>query len=162
MADSRHTTDENPGKSAERLARDERLAKAFFNMDGDLHDLRHMASIAFDQVAEMVHDLYSGHIGDKRHLDRMLFTVAHLEDMIDDLYQKWDADFKEAPESNATGEGGVINQNSGETLDDLLAIPEHERTERDTQILGILLKWMQADQGTQNEMLEMLRARVAR
>jgi hypothetical protein len=49
-----------------------------------------------------------------------------------------------------------------ETLDDLLAIPEDERTEADTQILGIVLEWLQADPVTQNEVLEMLRARVGR
>ena len=62
-------------------------------MDGDLLDLRHMASLSHEQVAELVHDIYGKHEGDKRHLDRVLFAVGHVEDMINDLYRKWDSDF---------------------------------------------------------------------
>lgn len=88
-------TSEDIEKSAERLARDAKLADAFRDMDGDLIDLRHMASIAFEQASETVHELYSGHISDKRHLDRVLFAVGHVEDMINDLYRKWDDSFHE-------------------------------------------------------------------
>ena len=86
-------TGENSGKSAERIERDARHASAFRDMDGDLLDLRHMASLSYEQVAELVHDIYGKHEGDKRHLDRVLFAVGHVEDMINDLYRKWDSDF---------------------------------------------------------------------
>ena len=95
-------TDESPGKSAERLARDARLASAFRDMEGDLHDLRHMASLSYKEAAEIVHDLCDRHEGDKIHLDRALFAIGHVEDMING---KWDAGFSGAPEGSATGVG---------------------------------------------------------
>jgi hypothetical protein len=91
-------------KTTERLARDAKLARAFFGLEGDLHDLRYMASIAFEQASDTVNDLYKGHIGDKRDLDRMLFAVSHVEEMINDLYLKWDAGFHGQPEGSASGE----------------------------------------------------------
>lgn len=94
-------TGETSGKSAERQARDAKLADAFRDMDGDLHDLRHMASIAFEQVADTVQDLYSGHVGDKRHLDRMLFAVSHLDEVVNDLHRKWDSNFHETHEQDS-------------------------------------------------------------
>lgn len=86
-------TGEASGKSAERLARDARHASAFRDMDGDLLDLRHMANLAFEQAAEIVSEIYGEYEGDKRHLDRALFAVGHVEDMINDLYRKWDSNF---------------------------------------------------------------------
>ena len=55
-----------------------------------------MASIAFEQVSDAVHDLYKGHISDKRDLDRVLFAVSHVQDMVDDLCRKWDEKFQSA------------------------------------------------------------------
>ncbi len=91
-------------KIAERLARDARLASAFRHMEGGLHDLRHMASLSYKEATEIVHDLYDRHEGDKSHLDRALFAIGHVEDIINDLYRKWDAGFSGAPEGNATAE----------------------------------------------------------
>jgi hypothetical protein len=90
-------------KTAERLARDARLASAFRDMEGDLHDLRYMASITFEQASDTVQDLYKGHI-DKRHLDQMLFAISHVDEMINNLHRKWDANFSGQPEGNATAE----------------------------------------------------------
>lgn len=88
-------TKETSGKSAERQARDAKHADAFRDMDGDLHDLRHMASVAFEQASDTVHDLYKGQIRDKSLLDRMLFAVVQVEDMINDLSRKWEERFNE-------------------------------------------------------------------
>lgn len=94
QADVVSITGENSEKSTERQKPDAKLARAFRDMESDLHDLRYMASIAFDQASDTVHDLYSGYIGDKRHLDRMLFAVSHVEEMINALYRKWDSNFQ--------------------------------------------------------------------
>lgn len=86
-------TGQTSEKTAERLARDAKLADAFRDMDGDLLNLRHMANLAFEQAAEIVSEIYGEYEGDKRHLDRALFAVGHVEDMINDLYRKWDDSF---------------------------------------------------------------------
>jgi hypothetical protein len=91
---------ESQPKSAERLARDAKLASAFFDMEDDLISVRHMARIAFEQAAETVQEIYNEHGIDKRSYDQMLFAVGHVEDMINELYRKWDSNFQGSDEGS--------------------------------------------------------------
>lgn len=85
---------EKKEKTPERLERDARLASAYFDLEDKLIDLKHMAHIAFEQAVETVQDINNGALSDKGHYDRMLFAVGHVEDMIRELYQKWDSNFQ--------------------------------------------------------------------
>jgi hypothetical protein len=77
--------------ASDRSARDAKLADAFRDMEGKLHDLTLMMELATTAVEDFINESHQRDTG--RNADKTLFGVYHVQKMLRDLLSDWTAGF---------------------------------------------------------------------
>lgn len=85
----------NANHATSDARRDKVHARAFRDLDGPLHELRHMAGIAFDEAEGVANSIIAKREIDGRQYERMMFAVGHIGDMIAAMQSEWDDRLRE-------------------------------------------------------------------